>query len=335
MNEKLEIKKETINAELISSLVLNGDIGKMSDVMKVQYYNQLCHSLNLNPVTRPFQLISFQGKSVLYATKDCTEQLRKLNGVSVVELVQELKDGLCISKCKVQDNTNRYDIATGVVSTAGLKAGDLANAIMKSETKAKRRATLSICGLGMLDESELDTMPTYTTSDISKVKVTEEVKSEKPFNEIVTDFMKTIISQEALERAYDRAKKNPQYNALTDEQKANIDEVYLDCISKFIKTETKPKGELNGDMGNEFNEVFAKENIPFDIPAEEVKTVEAVSDEMPEIAEMKACKNVTDLNKVYKKIISVPTYKQYAGEYQEEIDNVFESCKEQIKSKSK
>ena len=137
MENKVEIKKE-INNELISNLVLNGDIGKMTDLMKVQYYNQLCHSLNLNPVTRPFQLISFQGKSVLYATKDATEQLRKLNVVSVVELSQEIKDGLSISKCKVQDSNNRFDIATGVVVTAGLKAGDLANAIMKSETKAKR-----------------------------------------------------------------------------------------------------------------------------------------------------------------------------------------------------
>jgi hypothetical protein len=29
---------------------------------------------------------------------------------------------------------------------------------MKCETKAKRRVTLSICGLGMLDEAELDTV---------------------------------------------------------------------------------------------------------------------------------------------------------------------------------
>ena len=30
---------------------------------------------------------------------------------------------------------------------------------MKAETKAKRRATLSICGLGMLDETEIETIP--------------------------------------------------------------------------------------------------------------------------------------------------------------------------------
>ena len=31
--------------------------------------------------------------------------------------------------------------------------------MMKAETKAKRRVTLSICGLGMLDETEVETIP--------------------------------------------------------------------------------------------------------------------------------------------------------------------------------
>ncbi len=30
---------------------------------------------------------------------------------------------------------------------------------MKAETKSKRRVTLSLCGLGMLDESEVETIP--------------------------------------------------------------------------------------------------------------------------------------------------------------------------------
>jgi hypothetical protein len=48
------------------------------------------------------------------------------------------------------------------VPVTNLKGEALANAFMKAETKAKRRATLSICGLGILDESELDTMPQAT-----------------------------------------------------------------------------------------------------------------------------------------------------------------------------
>lgn len=169
MESKGNTSLATSNQKLIADLVLHGDISKMSEATKVQYYNSLCHSLNLNPVTKPFQILTFQGKTVLYATKDCTEQLRKINGVSVIEMIQDIQDGLIITKCKVQDKDGRYDIATGIVVMPQSPL-ERANAIMKSETKAKRRATLSICGLGILDESELDTMPAYETSDITAAK---------------------------------------------------------------------------------------------------------------------------------------------------------------------
>jgi len=171
------------NSEMISNLILNGDLSKMDNVMKTDYYNQFCKALNLNPLTKPFQLLKLSGKEVLYATKDCTEQLRKLNGVSVVELVQEMKEGLCITKCKVQDSALRYDIATGAVNIKGISGDALANAIMKSETKAKRRATLSVCGLGMLDESEIETIDNaqkvnYDSKPIENLK-SESLKSKE------------------------------------------------------------------------------------------------------------------------------------------------------------
>jgi len=45
------------------------------------------------------------------------------------------------------------------VSIKGLTGDSLCNAMMKSVTKAKRRVTLSICGLGLLDETEVDSVP--------------------------------------------------------------------------------------------------------------------------------------------------------------------------------
>jgi hypothetical protein len=45
------------------------------------------------------------------------------------------------------------------VPIGSLKGDSLCNALMKGETKAKRRVTLSIAGLGWLDETELETIP--------------------------------------------------------------------------------------------------------------------------------------------------------------------------------
>jgi hypothetical protein len=44
---------------------------------------------------------------------------------------------------------------------------------MKAESKAKRRVTLSICGLGMLDESETDTIGAYKKVDVTTGEVIE------------------------------------------------------------------------------------------------------------------------------------------------------------------
>ena len=60
---------------------------------------------------------------------------------------------------------NVWDI--GAVNIAGLKGEAYANAIMKAETKAKRRATLDLLGLGVLDESEADSIPNATTVAIN------------------------------------------------------------------------------------------------------------------------------------------------------------------------
>lgn len=149
---------------VLEALVLSGDLSKMSDLQKVQYYSQFCQNLGLNPLTQPFRILKFQGKEVMYATKDCTEQLRKIHGISVVELTTDLQPGsVYVVTCKVKDKDGKTDMATGVVSIEGLKGEMLANALMKAETKAKRRATLSICGLGIMDESEIETVDAKAT----------------------------------------------------------------------------------------------------------------------------------------------------------------------------
>ena len=279
MKTETELIPVSNNSELISNLVLNGDISKMSNEMKVEYYNKLCHSLNLNPVTKPFQIIAFQGKTILYATKDCTEQLRKINKVSIVELNQDLKEGLCISKCKVQDKDNRYDIATGVVNIAGLKGGDLANAIMKSETKAKRRATLSICGLGILDESELDTMPTYTTSDITQVTTQPE---RNPFIE-----MENANDLETVKKLWSEFK-------------------HLQTDKLFVGLKEKRKSELTPLKEhplNEPNKITVDDILPGEV--EEVKTETFVKDT---IADLQKCKTVTGMNTKFREIRNMAGY---------------------------
>jgi len=155
---------------IIASIVLNGDISGLSETDRVTYYNRFCDSLGLNPLTRPFQYLSLNGKQVLYATKDATEQLRKINGVSVTGIDTEVIEGVYLVKAHGQDKTGRTDAATGAVPIKGLTGDKLANALMKAETKAKRRLTLSICGLGILDETELETIPPAAMQTVAEIQ---------------------------------------------------------------------------------------------------------------------------------------------------------------------
>jgi hypothetical protein len=148
-------------SEAIEKVLLTGDLAVLSVDDRLKYYNTVCKAIGVNPLTRPLEYIVLNGKMTLYARKDCTEQLRRIYNVGVIESKRETVGDLHIVTVKVQDRAGKTDIATGAVSVKGLSSTDLANAIMKAETKAKRRATLSICGLGFLDESEVEDIDQY------------------------------------------------------------------------------------------------------------------------------------------------------------------------------
>ncbi|PTQ55678.1 MAG: hypothetical protein BSOLF_1726 [Candidatus Carbobacillus altaicus] len=148
-------------AELLEKVVVTGDLSKLTPKERLSYYRAVCESVGLNPLTRPFDYIVLNGRLTLYARKDATDQLRRIHGISITITSRELlRDaGLYVVTARARTKDGREDESIGAVSIVGLKGEALANAIMKAETKAKRRVTLSIAGLGMLDETEIETIP--------------------------------------------------------------------------------------------------------------------------------------------------------------------------------
>lgn len=145
----------------IENVMINGDLSKLSPQERVNYYTAVCESLGLNPLTKPFDYIPLSGKLILYATRNCGEQLRKIYGVSITDMTTQLiGDDMLVVTVKGVDASGRCDIASGAVSLGTLKGEARANAMLKCETKAKRRLALSICSLGMLDETEVESIQT-------------------------------------------------------------------------------------------------------------------------------------------------------------------------------
>lgn len=147
-----EVKSSTLDQALIS-----GDLARLSADDRVLYYNNVCDSLGLNALTKPLDYITLNGKMTLYAKRDCTDQLRKINGVSIIIMSRVIdEEGCYVVAARATDKTGRSDESTGIVPIGNLKGEARGNAMMKAETKAKRRVTLSICGLGFLDETEVN-----------------------------------------------------------------------------------------------------------------------------------------------------------------------------------
>jgi hypothetical protein len=143
----------------IEQALVQGDLSGLDPEQRVNYYLKVCSSLNLNPYTKPFDYLVLNNRLVLYARKDATDQLRKLHKVNIIGVEHKQIGELLVVTVSATTPDGRRDTATGAVATQSLKGEALANALMKAETKAKRRVTLSLCGLGMTDESEVDSIP--------------------------------------------------------------------------------------------------------------------------------------------------------------------------------
>jgi len=157
MTEELVVSKTA--AEEVERVLINGDVSRLSPEQKIVYYRAVCERVGLDPLLKPFDFLQLSGKLVLYANKNATEQLRRIHGVSVYKIERERMEDAYAVTAYGRDAKGREDTSLGVVNITGMKGDVLANAMMKAETKAKRRLTLSMCGLGMLDETEVETIP--------------------------------------------------------------------------------------------------------------------------------------------------------------------------------
>ncbi len=172
-------------SRVIESIVLRGDLSGLGPTERARFYTQMCEGLGLNHHSQPFAFLRLNGKEILYATRGATDQLAAIH-----KLNREIVDGpkvidlagtkLVYAVCRVTLPNGRVETATATVPLI-----DPVNVLMKCETKAKRRATLSILGLGMLDEMELETIPANVQEpgagvDLSRAEDLGEPRFEEP-----------------------------------------------------------------------------------------------------------------------------------------------------------
>lgn len=202
-----------IDPSILEKVMVSGDISGLTPSERLVYYNAVCQSLKLNPLTRPFEYIEIPEKNgktklFLYAKKDATDQLRKLGNISITVLEEKEIGDVYMVRVRATTPDGRTDEDVGTVSIykeegswttsesgkrffksngqyKKIRCDEYANAILKAHTKAKRRLTLSIRGLGFIDESEIETIKgakVYTEDTLI-----ERNKSEKIENKNIPD----------------------------------------------------------------------------------------------------------------------------------------------------
>ena len=166
MTTTIEKADVELSAKALENVLISGDLSKLSPSDRMGYYQAVCNSLGLNPLTKPFDYITLNGRLQLYALKAATDQLREKHNISIVITNKEMVDDIYVVTAMATIPDGRTDTDDGAVSVSGLRGEAHANALMKTVTKAKRRVTLSISGLGMLDESEAETIPGARTQAV-------------------------------------------------------------------------------------------------------------------------------------------------------------------------
>ncbi len=234
--------------EGLEKVLFESDLANLNSKERIAYVQEFCNSLGLNFLSRPFDFIKFQGKVVLYANKGCAEQLRSVHKISVKVMDRQTIEGIHIVTVRAW-NGLREDESSGAVPISNLKGIDLANALMKAETKAKRRATLSICSLNILDESEIDHLHAYT-----KMKLNYDSGEFDEVQEYKAAISGNDIDVKKVEKMVEEVKKKEEEKVNSDATLKRVKEEFASFYQFSLKND-------NSHSFNAFKKLYAIDSM--------------------------------------------------------------------------
>lgn len=145
----------------IDYAIMRKDYSKLSLDQKHWIVHKRCLALGVNIIHSPFVWGDMKGKVALIPTKNLFEQLRANRGINIEILDSKLvlEKGIYFVKVRATEiSSGRFDEDIGVTGVGILEGEALGNAMMTAITKSKNRVTGSICGVGGVDETEVESV---------------------------------------------------------------------------------------------------------------------------------------------------------------------------------
>lgn len=167
MND-LVVREQALMTELgatnaMRAYLRSGDLSTIPEAEKDKVLIKMCAHYDLDPILRPFILLKLNGKEVWYPTKSATDQVAAKFNLTreIVDIKENVERGVLECRVKItQEGSGRVETCIAAISitefvrdasgkvTQKLLSGEAyANALMKLESKAKRRATLGWLGI--------------------------------------------------------------------------------------------------------------------------------------------------------------------------------------------
>lgn len=185
MSEALQKEKAEIKVSDVERVLITGNLKDLKPEDRVRYYAELCRTVGVDPLLQPFKYTIFDGMLQLYATKNCTDQLIKNHQISITFINERDVKGCFVVTAQAQFPSGRVSQQVGAVSLGQLQGKLLENGVMRTYTKAARRAVLQGTGLTMPDESEIGSIQGAVKVEVDEYGeiISQEYKEQKQLAE--------------------------------------------------------------------------------------------------------------------------------------------------------
>lgn len=153
---------ELRQSESMRAYLRTGDLSTLPEAEQDRVLVKMCAHYGLDPILRPFCIIPAQGKKIWYPTKAATDMVASRDALTrkfkerridkelmICEIIMEITDGKRIEEGTAVVSLGEFvrDPKSGQITEQMMRGEAVANAIMRCETKAKRRATLAWFGM--------------------------------------------------------------------------------------------------------------------------------------------------------------------------------------------